>query len=53
MVKEEIVGTYWYVLNAGDWFKATDENGKFCIGLNIDPMYCHKATVSEIIEHFK
>ena len=37
----------------GEWFKATDENGKFCIGLNIDPMYCHKATVSEIIEHFK
>lgn len=28
------------------------EGGKH-IGTQIDPMYCHKATVSELIEYFK
>lgn len=40
-------------INKGDWFKATDMNGGFHVGTQIDPLYCHKATVEELIEHFK
>ena len=40
-------------INQGDWFIATDRNGGKHIGTQINPMYCHKATVEEIIEHFK
>ena len=40
-------------INQGDWFIATDRNGGKHIGTQIDPMYCHKATVEELIEHFK
>lgn len=40
-------------LSKGDWFKATDINGQYHVGTKIDPLYCHKATVEELIEHFK
>ena len=40
-------------INQGDWFLATDRNKGKHIGTQIDPMCCHKATVEEIIEHFK
>ena len=40
-------------INQGDWFLATDRNEGKHIGTQIDPMCCHKATVEEIIEHFK
>lgn len=40
-------------INQGDWFLPTDRNKGKHIGTQIDPMYCHKATVEEIIEHFK
>ena len=40
-------------INQGDWFLATDRNKGKHIGTQIDPMYCHKATVEELIEHFK
>ena len=40
-------------INKGDWFISTDRNKGKHIGTQIDPMYCHKATVEEIIEHFK
>ena len=40
-------------INQGDWFLVTDRNKGKHIGTQIDPMYCHKATVEEIIEHFK
>ena len=51
----------WFVMDCdvylhidkGDWFIATDINKGKHIGTQIDPMYCHKATVEEIIEHFK
>ena len=46
------VEEYLYI-NQGDWFLATDRNGGKHIGTQIDPMYCHKATVEELIEHFK
>ena len=40
-------------INQGDWFIATDRNKGKHIGTQIDPMYCHKATVEELIDHFK
>ena len=40
-------------ISVGDWFKATDINGKYHVGIKIDPMYCHKATIEELINHFK
>lgn len=40
-------------INKGDWFKATNIEGGFHVGTQIEPMYCHKATVEELIEHFK
>lgn len=40
-------------LSKGDWFKSTDINGQYHVGTKIDPLYCHKATVEELIEHFK
>lgn len=40
-------------INQGDWFVATDRTKGKHIGTQIDPMYCHKATIEEIIEHFK
>ena len=40
-------------INKGDWFIATDMNGGKHIGAQIEPTYCYKATVEEIIEHFK
>lgn len=46
------VEEYMYI-NQGDWFLATDRNQGKHIGTQIDPMCCHKATVEEIIKHFK
>lgn len=51
----------WFVIDVdvyldiskGDWFKATDINGGYHVGTQIEPLYCHKATVEELIEHFK
>ena len=40
-------------INQGDWSVATDRTKGKHIGTQIDPMYCHKATIEEIIEHFK
>lgn len=40
-------------LSTGDWFKATKIGGGKHVGINIDAAYCHKATVDEIMEHFK
>lgn len=40
-------------LNKGDWFKATDISGGYHVGCQIEPAYCHKATVEELINHFK
>lgn len=40
-------------INQGDWFIATDRNGGKHIGTQIEPLYCHKATSEEIVEHFK
>ena len=59
-LRDETDVNQWFVMdveeymdiNQGDWFLATDRNKGKHIGTQIDPMYCHKATVEEIIEHF-
>lgn len=51
----------WFVMDVeiyadipkGIWFKSTDYNGGKHVGTQIEPIYCHKATVKELIEHFK
>ena len=50
----------WFVMDAeiyteiskGDWFVATDIKGGKHVGTQIDPLYCHKATVEELIKKF-
>ena len=50
----------WFVMDAeiyteiskGDWFVATDIKGGKHVGTQIDPLYCHKATVEELIKHY-
>ena len=39
-------------IHVGDWFIATDRIGGKDVGTQIEPLYCHKATVAELIEHF-
>lgn len=60
-LREDTDVNQWFVMDVevyndipiNTWFKATSiEDGKH-IGTQIDPMYCHKATVSELIEYFK
>ena len=40
-------------IEKGDWFIATDTNGGKHVGTQIDPLYCHKASVDEIIKFEK
>lgn len=50
----------WFVMDVeiytdfpqGSWFMATDRSRGGHVGTQIDPLYCHKATVGELIEHF-
>ncbi len=50
----------WFVMDVeiytdfpqGSWFMATDRSGGRHVGIQIEPLYCHKATVEELIEHF-
>lgn len=59
-LKSDTDVTQWFVMDVevyvnipkGTWFKATDMSGGRHIGTQIEPLYCHKATVKEIIEHF-
>lgn len=61
-LRDDIDINQWFIMdmpliykdiNAGDWFLATDIKGGKHIGSQIDPLYCHKATPEELIEHFK
>lgn len=60
-LRDDIDENQWFIvdvdvylnLNKGDWFKATDINGQYHVGTKIDPLYCHKASIKELIEHFK
>lgn len=40
-------------IGKGDWFMATDINGKYHVGTKIEPCYCHKASVEELKKHFR
>lgn len=40
-------------MSTGTWFKATPMFGGKHVGTQIEPAYCHKASVEELIEHFK
>lgn len=60
-LREDTDVNQWFVMDVevyndipmNTWFKATSIEGGKHIGTQIDPMYCHKATVSELIEHFR
>lgn len=60
-LREDTDKGQWFVMDIeiytnipqGTWFRATDMNGGRHIGTQIDSLYCHKATVEEIVEHFK
>ena len=51
----------WFIMDVeiyvyipkGTWFQSTDRNGGRHVGTQIESLYCHKATVNELIEHFK
>lgn len=61
VLREDTDEGQWFVMDVevysniskGAWFKATGINGGRHIGTQIDPLYCHKATVEEIIKRFK
>lgn len=60
-LRDDISENQWFVMDVevysniskGEWFLSTKLQGGKHVGTQIDPLYCHKATVSEIIEHFK
>ena len=39
-------------IESGEWFMATDISGGRHVGTQIEPFYCHKATVNELIKKF-
>lgn len=51
----------WFIMDVeiyvdipkGTLFQSTDRNGGKHVGTQIDPNYCYKANVKELIEHFK
>lgn len=51
----------WFIMDVeiyvyipkGTWFQSTDRNGGRHVGTQIESLYCHKATVNELIEYFK
>lgn len=51
----------WFIMDVevynhickGEWFLSTNPQGGKHVGTQIEPLYCHKATVEELIEHFK
>lgn len=51
----------WFVMDVevynhiskGEWFLSTNTQGGKHVGTQIEPLYCHKATIKEIIEYFK
>lgn len=51
----------WFIMDVecyvdipkGTWFQSTDCNGEKHVGAQIEALYCHKATIEELIEHFK
>lgn len=60
-LRDDISENQWFVMDVevystiskGEWFLSTNPQGGKHVGTQIEPLYCHKATVEEIIEHFK
>lgn len=59
-LRDDTSANQWFIMDVeiyvdipkGNWFQSTDRNGGRCIGTQIESLYCHKATVEELIEHF-
>lgn len=60
-LRDDTDNNQWFVIDVeiyvdltkGTWFKATDRDGGKHVGTQIEALYCHKATVKELINHFK
>ena len=60
-LRDDTDNNQWFVMDVeiyvdltkGTWFKATDRYGGKHVGTQIEALYCHKATVEELINHFK
>ena len=60
-LRDDFSENQWFVMDVevynniskGEWFLSTDQQGGKHVGTQIEPLYCHKATVKEILEHFK
>lgn len=60
-LRDDFSENQWFVMDVevynhiskGEWFLSTDPQGKKHVGTQIEPLYCHKATVGELIEYFK
>lgn len=59
-LRDDTDNNQWFVMDVeiyvdipkGTWFQATDRDGGKHVGTQIEDLYCHKATVEELIEHF-
>ena len=60
-LRDDTDNNQWFVMDVeiyvdltkGTWFQATDRDGGKHVGTQIEALYCHKATVEELINHFK
>lgn len=60
-LRDDTDNNQWFVMDVeiyvdltkGTWFQATDRDGGKHVGTQIEALYCHKATVGELINHFK
>lgn len=60
-LRDDTDNNQWFIMDVeiyvdltkGTWFQATDRDGGKHVGTQIEALYCHKATVEELINHFK
>lgn len=60
-LRDDIDKNQWFVMDIEEyinlpqdtWFKSTGIEGGKHVEINIDSWFCHKATIGELIEHFK
>lgn len=60
-LRDDTDNNQWFVMDVEiyvdltkcTWFQATDRDGGKHVGTQIEALYCHKATVEELINHFK
>lgn len=59
-LRDDTDNNQWFVMDVeiyvdltkGTWFQATDRDGGKHVGTQIEALYCHKATVEELINYF-